>query len=89
MDKPVALITGGATGIGAACVRSLAAEGFRIGLHYRSSKEKAQTLLAEISDGFLVQADLVNMEQVDAMIDQLKELAGRVDVLVNNAGQFF
>ncbi len=87
MDKPVALITGGATGIGAACVRSLAAEGFRIGLHYRSSKEKAQTLLAEISDGFLVQADLVNMEQVDAMIDQLKELAGRVDVLVNNAGQ--
>ncbi|MDD4355844.1 MAG: 3-oxoacyl-ACP reductase FabG [Smithellaceae bacterium] len=89
MDKPVALITGGATGIGAACVRALAAEGFRVGIHYRSSGEKAQALLAEIKDGFLVGADLANTEQIDAMIDKLKELAGRVDVLVNNAGQSF
>jgi 3-oxoacyl-[acyl-carrier protein] reductase len=87
MDKPVAFITGGATGIGAACVRALAAEGFRVGIHYRSSGEKAQALLAEIKDGFLAQADLANVEQIDAVIDQLKELAGRVDVLVNNAGQ--
>ncbi len=89
MDKPVALVTGGATGIGAACVRALAAEGFRVGIHYRSSVEKAQALLAEIKDGFLAQADLANVEQIDAMIDKLKELAGRVDVLVNNAGQSF
>ncbi|PKN81156.1 MAG: beta-ketoacyl-ACP reductase, partial [Deltaproteobacteria bacterium HGW-Deltaproteobacteria-1] len=87
MDKPVAFITGGATGIGAACVRALAAEGFRVGIHYRSSGGKAQALLAEIKDGFLIQADLAKMEQIDAMIDQLKEMAGRVDVLVNNAGQ--
>ncbi|MEO1914712.1 MAG: SDR family NAD(P)-dependent oxidoreductase, partial [Myxococcales bacterium] len=46
-DQPVALVTGGATGIGAACCRRLAAEGFRIGIHYRSSEEKAQKLLAE------------------------------------------
>lgn len=89
MDKQVALVTGGATGIGAACVRALAAEGFRVGIHYRSSVEKAQALLAEIKDGFLAQADLANVEQIDAMIDKLKELAGRVDVLVNNAGQSF
>lgn len=87
MDKPVALVTGGATGIGAACSRALAAEGFRVGIHYRKSGEKAQRLLDEIKDGFLVQADLSSIEQIDAMIGKLKDAAGRVDVLVNNAGQ--
>ncbi len=86
MDKPVALVTGGATGIGAACCKALAAEGFRVGIHYRASGEKARTLLAEIKDGFLIQADLSCVEQIDAMIGKLKETAGRVDVLVNNAG---
>jgi len=87
MDKPVALVTGGATGIGAACSRALAAEGFRVGIHYCKSGEKAQRLLDEIKDGFLVQADLSSIEQIDAMIGKLKDAAGRVDVLVNNAGQ--
>ena len=87
MDKPVALVTGGATGIGAACSRALGAEGFRVGIHYRKSGEKAQRLLDDIKDGFLVQADLSSIEQIDAMIGKLKDAAGRVDVLVNNAGQ--
>jgi 3-oxoacyl-[acyl-carrier protein] reductase len=87
MEKPVALITGGATGIGAACCRALAAEGFHVGIHYRKSAERAQKLLAEIKEGFLIQADLTNMEQIDVMVSKLKEKAGRVDVLVNNAGQ--
>lgn len=87
MNKPVALVTGGATGIGAACSRALAAEGFRVGIHYRKSGEKAQSLLDDIKDGFLVQADLSSIEQIDAMIGKLKDAAGRVDVLVNNAGQ--
>ncbi|PKN19250.1 MAG: beta-ketoacyl-ACP reductase [Deltaproteobacteria bacterium HGW-Deltaproteobacteria-6] len=87
MDKPVALVTGGATGIGAACCRALAADGFHVGIHYRSSEQKAQALFAEIKDGFLIQADLSSIEQIDAMIGKIKEAAGRVDVLVNNAGQ--
>jgi len=86
MEKPVALITGGATGIGAACCRALATEGFQIGIHYRKSAERAEKLLAEIKDGFLIQADLTNMEQIEAMVSKLKDIAGRVDVLVNNAG---
>lgn len=87
MDKPVALVTGGATGIGAACVRALAAEGFYVVIHYRKSGEKAQALLAEIKEGFLIRADLANIEQIDDMIGKLKDAPGRVDVLVNNAGQ--
>lgn len=82
----VALVTGGATGIGAACCRQLAAEGFRVGVHYRSSEEKAQKLLAELPDSFAVRADLCDPEAIDAMVKELKQSAGRVDVLVNNAG---
>ena len=87
MEKQIAIITGSATGIGAACCRALAAEGFNIGIHYRKSEQKAQALLAEIKDGFLIQADLADIEQIDAMIGKIKDTAGRVDVLVNNAGQ--
>ncbi len=87
IEKPVALVTGGAKGIGAACCRALAAEGFHVGIHYNRSADKAQQLLAEIKEGFLIQADLSNIEQVDAMIGKIKDAAGRIDVLVNNAGQ--
>jgi len=85
-DKPVALVTGGGTGIGAACCRALAGAGFRVCVHYRSSEEVALKLVAELSDAVAVQADLSREEEVDALIVELKEKAGRVDVLVNNAG---
>ena len=63
IEKPVALVTGGATGIGAACCRALAAEGFHVGIHYRKSEQKAQALLAEIKDGFLISADHFSTEE--------------------------
>lgn len=86
IEKPVALVTGGAKGIGAACCRALATDGFYVGIHYNQSSESAKRLLDEIKDGFLIQADLSDIAQVDAMIGNLKDSAGRVDVLVNNAG---
>jgi 3-oxoacyl-[acyl-carrier protein] reductase len=85
-DAPIALVTGGATGIGAACARALAADGFRIALHYRSSEEKALKILAELPDSFGVRADLGDSEAIDGLVKELKEKGGRVDVLVNNAG---
>lgn len=86
IKKPVAIVTGGATGIGAACSRALSAEGFYVGIHYRQSEDKAKALLAEIGESFLIQADLTSIEEIDAMVIKLKEVVGRVDVLVNNAG---
>ncbi len=82
----VALVTGGGTGIGAACCRALAAEGFRVGVHYRSSEETALKLVAELNDSFAVRADLSAEADIDALIAELKQKAGRIDVLVNNAG---
>jgi 3-oxoacyl-[acyl-carrier protein] reductase len=86
IEIPVALVTGGATGIGAACCRALTAEGFHVGIHYNKSTAQAQQLFQEIKNGFLVQADLSDIGQVDAIIGKIKDTAGRIDVLVNNAG---
>jgi 3-oxoacyl-[acyl-carrier protein] reductase len=85
-EKKVALVTGGATGIGAACVRELSAKGFRVGIHYRSSGDAAARLLTEIGDGFTLPADLAAIDQVDALLERLKGETDRLDVLVNNAG---
>jgi 3-oxoacyl-[acyl-carrier protein] reductase len=83
-------VTGGGTGIGAACCRRLATEGFRVGIHYRSSEEKAKKLADELSStaggAFLVKADLMDPASLDGLVAELKDAAGRVDVLVNNAG---
>jgi len=87
MDKPVAIVTGGGTGIGAACSRALAAEGFRVGINYIPvMEEPSKAVLAEIKEGFLVEADLSDPAQIDKMVSEIKEVAGRVDVLVNSAG---
>jgi len=86
IEKPVVLVTGGAKGIGAACCRALVAEGFHVGIHYNKSAGNAGQLFDEIKEGFLIQADLSNIEQIDAMISKIKDSVGRVDVLVNNAG---
>jgi 3-oxoacyl-[acyl-carrier protein] reductase len=85
-EKKVAIVTGGATGIGAACVRELSGRGFRVGICYRSSIERAEDLLSGIGDGFLLQADLSDTAQIDLMMEKLKTETTHVDVLVNNAG---
>jgi 3-oxoacyl-[acyl-carrier protein] reductase len=85
-ERPVALVTGGGTGIGAACCRALAREGFRAAVHYRSSEESAHKLAEGLPDAFTLRADLAVPAEIEALIGELKEKAGRVDVLVNNAG---
>jgi 3-oxoacyl-[acyl-carrier protein] reductase len=85
-EKPVAIVTGGGKGIGAACCRALSGEGFQVGIHYRSSEEQARSVLSEIGDGFLLQADLTDIDEAEALVNKIKEKAGHVDVLVNNAG---
>ncbi len=85
-DRPVAIVTGGGTGIGAACCEALSREGFRVGVHYRRSESQAAEVLSRLDGGFILKADLADLDNIDAMLKSIKEVAGRVDVLVNNAG---
>ncbi len=82
----VAVVTGGATGIGRAVCHALADKGMRVGVVYNSSEDKAQGLANELPDAFVLRADLGDSDQIDGLVKQLQKLAGRVDVLVNNAG---
>ena len=76
-----ALITGSSRGIGAACARALAAEGYDVTVNYIEQKEKAEAVAAEIG-GRAWQADVSDREAVFRMV----EACGPFDLLVNNAG---
>ena len=76
-----ALVTGGSRGIGAACCRALARDGWQVFVNYNESKDKALTLAGEIG-GTAVWADVSREDAVLAMFDTV----GDVELLVNNAG---
>jgi 3-oxoacyl-[acyl-carrier protein] reductase len=82
----VALVTGGSRGIGAACVRALAREGYKIAFQYLSNEEKARQICESIPEAKAYCFDLSKDESCSALIQQVKTDFGRIDVLVNNAG---
>lgn len=79
------LVTGGGGGIGVALVRSFAAEGAVVGVHYRRSEERARLLADEVG-GVALQADLTDEAAADALVPAAVKALGRLDVLVANAG---
>jgi 3-oxoacyl-[acyl-carrier protein] reductase len=86
----VALVTGAAVGIGRAVAVALAEAGAAVGIHYHSSAREAEETLGLLQQGggrgFLLQADLADEKQARTTVDELISRAGRLDVLVNNAG---
>ena len=85
LDGRVALVTGGSRGIGAAICRELARAGAKVAVNYRSGKDLAEEVAAEIG-GFAVAGDVADAAGAQALIEQAEEELGDVDVLVNNAG---
>jgi NAD(P)-dependent dehydrogenase (short-subunit alcohol dehydrogenase family) len=80
----VALVTGGASGIGAACARRFAAEGARVVIT-DLQEEKGRAVAAEISGHYIFQ-EVTSEDQWRDVIAQVLALHGRLDILVNNAG---
>ncbi len=81
----LALITGASRGIGAATAKRLAADGYRVLVHYNRSRAAADQIAAE-TGGAVLQADLADFPQIDRMADSLLRDFGTPDLLVNNAG---
>ena len=84
-DNRVALITGSTSGIGLAIARRLAANGYTVALHSRSSQEKGIQLSKELRNASYTQADLADEASARQLVHRILDRHGRLDVLVNNA----
>ena len=85
-----AIVTGSSHGIGAAVVERLAADGFAVVVNYSSNAAPAEELVRKIEgaggSAIAVKANVANPAEVTALFDQVQQVFGGVDVLVNNAG---
>jgi 3-oxoacyl-[acyl-carrier protein] reductase len=81
LEGKTALVTGASRGIGRAIAAELAAGGATVVVGYRSGREEAETLAAEIG-GRALPADVANGEEAARLVGE----AGDLDILVNNAG---
>lgn len=91
-DKPHALITGAAKRVGRVLSLRLAEAGYRITIHYRHSREDAETLLEEVraigGEGALVHGDLAEADAPTRVVEEACAAQGPVQLLVHNASLF-
>ena len=88
--RKVALVTGGAKGIGAAICEELAANNFDVVINYLTSESEAEKLGAELTFKYgvnvlLFKCDVSNENEVNSMVEFIESKLGGVDVLINNA----
>ena len=90
LEGKVAIITGASRGIGKAIAQEFVSQGAKVAFTYRSSEEKARALEAELtSNGGTVRgfkSDAAEMDQAEALVSEVVEAFGTVDIVVNNAG---
>ena len=90
MERRVALITGGAKGIGKAIAKKFAKNGYDLILNYVSDKTDLEGIQNEFKEYgvevLLEKANVSNYEQCENMVKAAIEKFGRIDTLINNAG---
>jgi NAD(P)-dependent dehydrogenase (short-subunit alcohol dehydrogenase family) len=84
-----ALITGSSRGIGRGIALKLAEQGAKVAIHYYQNEAAAKDTLKKVrergSDGFIVQADICQMKQVESIFERVRSEFGRLDIFVSNA----
>jgi 3-oxoacyl-[acyl-carrier protein] reductase len=89
MEKKVALVTGSGRGIGRAIAVGLAREGARVVVNYRTRRDAADAVAAEIEaaggECLVVEGDVAQDGAVKALVERVGEKLGPIDILVNNA----
>jgi NADP-dependent 3-hydroxy acid dehydrogenase YdfG len=86
LDGAVVLVTGASSGIGAATARAASQAGARVALMARR-EDRVRRLADELGDALAVPGDVTAADDVAEAVRRTMEAFGRVDVLVNNAGQ--
>jgi 3-oxoacyl-[acyl-carrier protein] reductase len=87
----VVLVTGSSRGIGAEIIKAFAERGAKPIVNYVAdasgeNKRGADTVAQQLADATVVECDVTNLEQVDRMMNQIRDRHGGLDVLVNNSG---
>lgn len=88
--KKTVLITGSAKGIGRACIEKFASKGYNVAINYLTSRKEAFELKSTVETlygvkALCIKADISNEDEVKNMVDEIINVFGRLDVLVNNA----
>jgi 3-oxoacyl-[acyl-carrier protein] reductase len=91
-DQKVALITGGAKGIGRSVALDLAANHWRVAICYRTSAKEAKEVIEIVQqtggDGLAIQCDVSNPQAAAGLVEQVHRESGRIDALINSAGPY-
>jgi len=87
-------VTGGAKRIGKAIIELFANDGWKVIIHYNSSKEDAESIASAINkkkegQAFIVQGDLDKSKDIKNIITEVNKFTDSLDVLVNNASTFY
>jgi len=89
-DKKTALVTGASGTLGAAMTQALAADGWRVAVHYHRGQEAANRVVERVltagGEALALAADLSIQPEAAALFKQIEKHFGPVDCLVNNAG---
>ncbi|CAN5391426.1 L-iditol 2-dehydrogenase [soil metagenome] len=88
LDGKIAIVTGGASGIGLAIAKSFAAEGARVCIADISSEKSAQAAATLGRDAFGHAVDVTSLASIAALVEAVVAQAGRLDILINSAGVF-
>ena len=92
LSQRVALITGGAKGIGRAVALDLASRGWAVAICYRTSVTEADqvinTVHANGGTAWAVQCDVSRTEAAERLVEQVRQQWGRIDALINSAGPY-
>lgn len=92
LSNRVALVTGASRGIGKEIALTLASSGARVAVSYRTNKLGAQKVVNQLkalrAEAWMAESDVTNPDRVKELIEGVVQRFGRLDILVNNVGDF-
>lgn len=93
MKGKIALITGGASGIGRKTAFYLGEQGYQLAINYRHSESEAISLAKQLSERYgtkniCIQGDMANQTDCEQLVEQVLSYFSKIDVLIHNAGPY-